>query len=251
VTRSVSIIAVCSTALLMLLVAGLLLVANRQGPGEQYREAVSQAAQQVPPEVAGELVVFPPGEPLAVDSWIPESQVTDFRTASGQWLDRASEEIWVTVEPRLQKFCTAFFAAHGRNLEQLTLRLEQRLGLPPQGGKWKFLEIRLNHPTLDVIFRPCLDPATDRADCLPPAGGESSLAATDHRSWLHKQYVDAYGKSPQSAYPWTGLGYTFDWAPGAQPGEFQRFGESEFVIRKGAPIQIMGAVDTADYCRAS
>ena len=48
----------------------------------------------------------------------------------------------------------------------------------------------------------------------------------------------------------TNLGYTFDWAPrGTASHEFQRFGESEFVIPAGAPIEVIGATSTAEYCR--
>jgi hypothetical protein len=48
------------------------------------------------------------------------------------------------------------------------------------------------------------------------------------------------------------LGYTFDWAPGPHAEsdtDFQKYGESEFVIRKGAPVEILGALDTVDYCK--
>jgi hypothetical protein len=35
----------------------------------------------------------------------------------------------------------------------------------------------------------------------------------------------------------------------AGDNEFQKFGESEFVIRKGAPIEVVGAQSTAEYCK--
>jgi hypothetical protein len=238
---------------ILLFAAGWVWVAVSERPETQYpaqyQKAVAEAEQIVPRQVAQDLVRFRADEPVAVDSWISEQDLARFREASGNWLAHAPHEIWVTVEPGLQKFCTAYFAAHGRNLDRLTLRLEQRLGLPPDGVKREFLEIRLERPTPDVIFRPCIDPATDRADCLDHPGAEP--VDLQHRKWLHKQFADSYESSPQNAFPWTGLGYTFDWAPGAQPGEFERFGESEFVIRQGAPIRILRAVDTAAYCSST
>jgi hypothetical protein len=230
--------------LLVLFLAGWIWIAVREAPREQYQKAVREAEQQVPAEVAEGLVEIPPDRPVNVDSWISEEEIARFRAGSGKWLDRAPEDVWVTVEPKLEKFCAAFFASHGHDIRQLTLRLEQRLGLPPDNTKKQFLEIHLDHPTPEVIFRPCLNPAIDRVDCQEPPSGPD----IDHRNWLRRQYRDSYEGLPQNSYPWTALGYTFDWAPGPQPGEFQRFGESEFVIRKGAPIQVLQAVDTAEYC---
>ncbi len=254
-TRASAVIIAACVALVLLFAAGWVWVAVSERPQTQYQaryqKAVAEAEQIVPRQVAQDLVRFSADDPIAVDSWISEEELKRFREASGRWLTHAPQEIWVTVEPGLQKFCAAFFAAHGRNLDQLTLRLEQRLGLPPGGIRREFLEIGLQHPTPDVIFRPCIDPATDRADCLEHPGAVPAGAGVEHRQWLHKQYADSYERSPQNAFPWTGLGYTFDWAPGAQPGEFERFGESEFVIRQGAPIRILRAVDTAAYCSSS
>lgn len=46
------------------------------------------------------------------------------------------------------------------------------------------------------------------------------------------------------AYPWTRLGYTYDWGnPRAD------MGLSEFVIKKGAEIAINSVYTTEDYCR--
>jgi hypothetical protein len=65
------------------------------------------------------------------------------------------------------------------------------------------------------------------------------------------QYYGSYGRSLISEFPWTALGYTFDWAPvRSNPAGFQRLGESEFVIRKGAPIEVKDVVTIMQYCAA-
>jgi hypothetical protein len=217
---------------------------------EKYLTAVADTALPEPWEVVSKLVEFPPDRALQVATWIREDQLGSFRDGAGEWLKRAPNEIWVTAEPYLQKFCAAFTAAHGNDLEELTLRLEQRLGLPPVSNKTTFLEIRLNPPTPDVIFRPCMNPATSTTNChLGPPPREAGEA---HKNWIYQQYYSSFGQSRLSSFPWTALGYTFDWAPGPQDaGQFQRFGESEFVIRKGAPLEIVRAVGTAEYCKAN
>lgn len=52
-------------------------------------------------------------------------------------------------------------------------------------------------------------------------------------------------------YPWTGLGYTFDWskrASGDRGWQFVRFGESEFIIKCGAKIEVLSVEKTTEYC---
>jgi hypothetical protein len=214
---------------------------------ERYLAAAAETALPEAWEVVPKLVEFPPDRALQVATWIREDQLGGFRDSAGQWLKRAPSEIWVTAEPYLQKFCAAFTAAHGNDIEELTLRLEQRLGLPPVSNKTAFLEIRLESPAPDVIFRPCMSPATSTTNCPlgPPREAEDA-----HKNWIYQQYYSSFGQSRLSSFPWTSLGYTFDWAPDPQgAGQFQRFGESEFVIRTGAPLQIVRAVSTAEYCK--
>jgi hypothetical protein len=49
---------------------------------------------------------------------------------------------------------------------------------------------------------------------------------------------------PRKSYPWTALGYTYDWAPSA-PGHV---GDSEFVAPQGTPVTVRAVVPTAEYC---
>jgi hypothetical protein len=106
--------------------------------------------------------------------------------------------------------------------------------------------MRLEHPGAAVIFRPCMDPAADQANC---SVGPPAKAPPAHQQWLYQQYYSSYGQSLISEFPWTALGYTFDWAPG-KSSRFQRDGESEFVIHKDAPIEILDVVSTSQYCGA-
>jgi hypothetical protein len=215
---------------------------------ERYTEAIQATALPEPSEPAPKLAEFPSDRPVTVVSWIRHGQIRSFQDASGQWRKKAPTEIWVTVEPYMQKFCSDFVAAHGSDPQQLTERLEQRLGLPPVSSKDKFLEIRLNHPTSRVIFRPCIDPSPNTANC--PVGPPAKTVDQKHQQWIFHQYYSSFGQARLESFPWTALGYTFDWAVD-ENGVFQRIGESEFVIREGAPIEVLRAVDTGDYCRTT
>ena len=95
-----------------------------------------------------------------------------------------------------------------------------------------------------MIFRPCMDSAADQADC---SVGPPAKAPPAHQQWLYRQYYSSYGESLIGEFPWTALGYTFDWAPG-KSSRFEQNGESEFVIHEDAPMAIQEVVPTAQYC---
>jgi len=54
--------------------------------------------------------------------------------------------------------------------------------------------------------------------------------------------IDDYD-NPAKGYPWTRLGYTYDWG-----NPDSEVGLSEFVITAGATIKIENVYETAAYC---
>jgi len=213
---------------------------------DAYERAVNSARLPRMSGISKMLLTIPPDQPVNVVAWVRKDQADRLKTASGAWVSTAPSETWVTIEPHLQDFCRAFVRDHRPNEGKLTQRLEQHLGLSPASSKTYFVRMQLDHPGLAVIFRPCVDPATEHADCSlgPPA-----KAPAAHQQWLYQQYYSSYGQSLIGEFPWTAQGYTFDWAP--TPGHasaFQRTGESEFVIRRNAPIEILEVVTTSQYC---
>jgi hypothetical protein len=202
-----------------------------------YQESVTATMTTKPWQTSSSLVTFPVDAELTVATWKRAAQPANSK-------EKTKEDIWVTVEPHLREFCRAYAVAHDGNQDELTQRLEQRLGLPPASGDTTFVRIRLSHATSKTIFRPCSDPATNTAHCeaAPPA------EKTEYAKWFYKQYYSAFGLPRPNLYPWTSLGYTFDWARG-NDGQFVRYGESEFVIPAGTEIEVLGSMSTAEYCR--
>jgi hypothetical protein len=215
---------------------------------QAYDRAVTVARLPRMANIGQTLLTVPPDRPVNVVAWVRRDQADRLKTASGAWVNTAPAETWVTIEPHLQTFCRDFIRGRKPDETKLTQRLEQRLGLSPASGKTQFVRIRLANPGPDAIFRPCIDPAAERANCSvgPPAN-----APPAYRDWFYRQYYSSYGQSLVGEFPWTALGYTFDWAPGTSSSRFQRNGESEFVIRKDAPIEIQDVVATAQYCAAA
>jgi len=114
------------------------------------------------------------------------------------------------------------------------LRLEQLLGLPPDDGKQWFVELWVWPADL---FRPAPDPEiTDQGAGLD----FPDSASPEYRAWFDDLRSKSYG---ENGYPWTRLGYTYDWG---SPDD--HVGLSEFVINKGAPIEVRSVTPTVVYC---
>jgi hypothetical protein len=143
-------------------------------------------------------------------------------------------EVWVTTVPQLQNFCREL----GLTDKPLDLRLEQLMGLPPNNGKTKLVQLWI--PT-DGLFRPSPDAEIDDGVAVLtfPDG-----ANPDHVAWIEQLQGSSYG---DQGYPWTRLGYTYDWAPDAK----SEVGLSEFVARKGTKAIVESIQPQALYCGPS
>lgn len=148
---------------------------------------------------------------------------------------------WVTAVPEVQNICRHF-------RDDLPMRLRQLLGLPPDASVPRMIVLRVHATNL---FRPAVDPDTSTtlpceqlhdAPTAPDCGSSyPSNTSAAHYLWMAQAYK--LHQLP-SGYPWTHLGYTYNWTPGAD-----RYGASEYVIRAGAPALIVENVPPEVYCQ--
>ncbi|HTN92939.1 MAG TPA: hypothetical protein VL242_55105 [Sorangium sp.] len=139
-------------------------------------------------------------------------------------------EVWVTAAPELQAFCRA----RGLEGSALSLRLEQLLGLPPGNGKDRVVQLWVPAASL---FRPSPDLEIDDsvAELDFPTG-----TPQEHVDWFNDLKATSYG---EDGYPWTRLGYTYDWSP-----DGEEVGLSEFVIRQGTTVVVDSVTPQDEYC---
>ncbi len=131
-----------------LLLSSLASVQDRNSPlWRRYFAASRDARDAQPWKISRDLIAIVPSEKgliwkkddsgssmVKVVTWVeyaaasdPEIYVVGPMTAAPAYDD--STLIWVTAEPELRRFCTAF--RDEQNCPALTLRLQQVLGLPP------------------------------------------------------------------------------------------------------------------------
>lgn len=206
---------------------------------DAYHRAIEDARIAEPDEICTNLVAITgynkdliwDGEPsrsrVLVVTW---TSWEGYNSEVGQSVT-GTREVWVTTVPELKNFC----AKNHLSGDALTLRLEQLLGLPPSSGKKWLVEIWTNP---DDLFRPSPDP--EISDHEAELYFRKDVSA-EYARWFSSLEEQSYG---EKGYPWTRLGYTYDWGNPAS-----EIGLSEFVIRTGAPVTIHSVSSTSDYCQ--
>jgi hypothetical protein len=208
-----------------------------------FADAVKDAAAAGPEEISTSLVPILPTTPRLVWSdkdkkkhvlmvtWTSYKGYDD-QAGKSQSLGR---ETWVTPAPLVADFCKG----KGADPAALSARLEKLLGLPANNGKDRFVELWTEPKDL---FRPCADPEITDRECEVDFPQPASLVTVSaaHVKWFEDLKSKSYG---EGGYPWTRLGYTFDW------GSATHVGLSEYVIKKGAEITVERVVGNAEYCK--
>lgn len=104
------------------------------------------------------------------------------------------------------------------------MRMLQLLGLPPDSPYDRLLFFYADRSTL---LRPCPNP--DVGACAAPDVSPGDLPAP-YRKWFEARMALSYGE--ENPYPWTRLGYTYDWHRDAA----QRRGLGEFIVPGGTEV---------------
>lgn len=207
-----------------------------------YRASVRDASTAEPHEVHRQLTAIHAhspglvwrGEPgkseLLVVTW---TSWNGFDDSVGQ-STTLGRETWVTVAHQTRDFCRDH---EPRTLDAVQLRLEQLIGLPPEGTRNRFVQLWID---TDDLFRPCPDPEINDQACGVDYP-QSAFSTTDpeYRAWFDQLTADMYG---DDGYPWTRLGYTYDWS---KP---DGVGLSEFIVRQGATVEVAAVTGNAEYC---
>ena len=119
------------------------------------------------------------------------------------------------------------------------------------------MRLKINQPRDGKsLFRPCGDPSVITTYC--DVGGPKQCDAKQAANcaaltqFFYQQYYSSYGAQTPTEFPWTSLGYTFDWAfKDAGLGgsfDFVQIGESEYVIPTGTLAEVVGVETTEQYC---
>lgn len=205
-----------------------------------YADAVKDAEIAEPHEISKNLLaIIPSNDKLEWNVEKTAVLVTTWTAWNGYDAYAGQEmitpkTIWVTLVPEIQDF----YQSHQLSPKDIPLRLEQVLGLPPQNGKTRFVELWVSPQDL---FRPAPDPeiSDHEAEINLPISSRYVTVDATYQEWFTRQMQESYG---ENGYPWTRLGYTYDWG-----NPTSEVGLSEFVIRADAKVVVNRVFETLEY----
>ena len=117
------------------------------------------------------------------------------------------------------------------------MRVVQMLGLPPDycGNR-----IVLFWAEKDSLFRPTPDPEIHDSEVLLDFRDDVDPR---YRAWFEDYYRTAYYSD--TPYPWTRLGYTYDWHSGSPSA----IGPAEFIVRPSTRVIVRDILSVPDWYR--
>ncbi len=155
-------------------------------------------------------------------------------------------DTWVTIVPELQTVCRQFRG-------DVPMQLRELLGVPP--------DHQIPHLVVMLVqaadmFRPTPDPNPwTVCPCGNPASGTCKFDAAvqcgnsfpkdvpaSHVQWIANSLLGLH--QVPGGFPWTHLGYTYNWKPGADP-----YGASEYIVRKGSQVIVENTLSPEEYCK--
>jgi hypothetical protein len=171
-------------------------------------------------------------------------------------LDTKNYYVWVSLPAQLWELC--------KDKQDPILRIQQILGLPPQPDDPRQpFQIILFQVNQKALFRPCpggTDPQAppDAPRCLAGNKLNPKLDASITHFLLNQfwtahhvtydQVTDKGNPEMVFGYPWTAMGWTYDWDTESKTHE----GASEFVVKKGSAVdkKTVRSLTPAAFCHA-
>lgn len=241
-----------------------------------YKEALTDSIRTEPDEITNNLTIIDNPQANSNLYWDKQGRIlvvtfTEDPSRKNPKFDPLKKEvIWVTIAPKLKSFCTNYKNQNPDiQTAQLNQRIKQVLGISPASGNTHIVELWVK-PDL-LLHRPTVPPGLTNIKISDPDSLDLSKNNGDaFLIWLNKQLQnrkDLQNKlnlptfKPLNESPWTGLGYTFDWASKLDPS-IKEFGLSEFVIwatkknkdkmsssGKVAAVEVNRVFTTKEYCK--
>ena len=192
-----------------------------------YEKAISDAAVIEKAEIVPLPVIDKKKKNIRVVTWTKyHSSYPVGKETTLKW-----GEVWVTLDKDIKSKCRNFYK------KTLTHDLQKLLGLPlDSSGKRSFVVLEVD---ADSLFRPCANPSLQARECSSRFPKDVS---PEHISWYAHHSALSY--KFEKGYPWTRLGYTYNWKLGAD-----EVGVAEFVVKKGSKAEVLSVEDSISYCK--
>ncbi|MCX6340541.1 MAG: hypothetical protein NTX71_11595 [Candidatus Aureabacteria bacterium] len=245
-----------SLPLLTLLFSGIVLTSGAtllaafpaSWPQEYLDSLAATSKDTTQAQISKNLIAVLPGEPnltwnadntrVLMETWADNKYYGPVKKPGDTVTVSMAHLIWVSSPPELKQWVAARAFAEA----DLTLRLKQMLGMPPDADKTQFVDFWVKPADL---VRPSPDPEINDHEASLDFPVSPVIVISDiYKNWFNNLISISY--TSDTAHPWTRLGYTYDWG-----NEYDHVGISEFTIWDGAQVEINAVTETANYVTIS
>lgn len=234
--------------LIILIIATLAMVCYTLWQG-QTRNAAVEPTEEAYAAAVADAATIEPGEILPVISLAQDSEMATWDAnqeklllltwhkypesyPAGETVTLDWGEVWTFTEKEMQDW----YQANGADVENWQSRLSQLLGMPPDTN---YTHVSAFWVDPQDVVRPAYTTditATEMSDHF------ATEPDSTYKTWFDGNIIYSYYDSD---YPWTRLGYTYDW--GARDTEY---GLSEFLVRQGATVNVEYTMTTEEFIQS-
>lgn len=200
---------------------------------ELFRVSVTDAMTIEPEEILPLLPLTKDSELTSWDShgnvllvtWNDDPQ----RYPSGETIKLEGGEVWTFTDKEIAEW----YRQNKDSVADWDLRFKQLIGLPPDAAYTHFTALWVNP---DDVLRPAYCQNITDASMTAEFGGETDAWFAE---WFDANILYSYF---ESAYPWTRLGYTYDWGDNGT-----EYGLSEFIILPDSTVEVEFTMTTEEF----
>ena len=151
---------------------------------------------------------------------------------AGEEIELKWGNVWCVSAGELYKW----IKENGKGVEDWTLRLHQVMGMPMSKECTTVTALWID---ADLLYRPAnvTDPSAKMSSTYQSTGDEQFDKT--YKQWFDGNIIWSYF---DSAFPWTRLGYTYDWADNGRD-----YGVSEFLIFSGEKATVAYTYEIKDF----
>lgn len=231
-TNKIRYLWIASILVLLIAVSAFWLISSRQDtPQSLYTAAVTDAVTADAEEIEP-LVVLTRDSQLT--TWDEQGRVLllSWHRHPERYMQGEKMSLEGSVWTFTDKEIAAWYEQNKSGVTDWNLRLEQLIGLPPEAG---YTHVSGFWAAPEDVLRPAyITDITEQMQTVFPDNTDPAFL-----EWFEENSAYSYG---ESAYPWTRLGYTYDWADNGT-----EYGLTEFLIEKNAPVEVAFTKTTTEF----
>lgn len=190
-----------------------------------YLESVQDAKVASPDEIR-ELVVLTKDSDMATFDDSDRVLLLSWHKYPGSYVaGQTTSNVWGELWAFTDKEILSWYDKNSNGVTDWELRLEQLIGLPVET---EYTHVTAMWVNVEDVIRPAF--VTSVTEQVTEQSLDDSMLG-EHQEWFENNTESSY--SDDYPYPWTRLGYTYDWEIG-----IEEYGLSEFLVLKNSELLV-------------